>query len=513
VTSISENPQLLNINYKNTKDWIHMNGIDYNPILDQITFSSHNLNEWYVIDHSTTTAQAATHAGGRSGKGGDFLYRWGNPAAYSAAGAAVLKVTHDAHWIPEGVPNTGRLVGFNNQGVSASASAVDQVMPPRVGYTYTRATGAPFAPATYDARHAVAGYSSNMGSSQQLPNGNMLVCVATAGKVYEINSAGTQIWTKTFTGACPQAFKYDSCYVFNQPPAVPTITQTCTGLSLPAATTYQWYMNGDIIPGATTQTYTPTQNGAFVGRITDANGCVFRYSPTFDYAVTTATSTETATSCGFTNGASTVTATGSAPFTYTWSNGATTANVTNLAAGGYSVTVSNSLGCTTVLNPYISGSPPISVTATATPTVVGGSTGTASALTFGFDNPQTYLWDNAAITANISGLSAGTYCVTVTDILFNCSATACVDVVAVVGTDNTDNSINFTLSPNPTSDIITIKTNLSNYTATLSDLTGKVLLSQKDAQTFDLTAFANGVYFINIKTDTGATATQRIVKR
>lgn len=61
-----------------------MNGIDYNPVLDQIALSTHNLNEWYIIDHSTTTAEAATSSGGNSGKGGDLLYRWGNPAAYQA---------------------------------------------------------------------------------------------------------------------------------------------------------------------------------------------------------------------------------------------------------------------------------------------------------------------------------------------------------------------------------------------------------------------------------------------
>lgn len=106
--SIVQHPELLNVNYNATKDWIHMNGIDYNPILDQISVSSHNLNEWYIIDHSTTTAQAASHSGGNAGKGGDFLYRWGNPAAYGATGTTILNVTHDAHWIPEGVPNAGR---------------------------------------------------------------------------------------------------------------------------------------------------------------------------------------------------------------------------------------------------------------------------------------------------------------------------------------------------------------------------------------------------------------------
>lgn len=56
-------------------DWTHANAIAYNPRLDQILLSFRNTGEIYIIDHSTTTAQAAGHTGGRYGHGGDFLYR------------------------------------------------------------------------------------------------------------------------------------------------------------------------------------------------------------------------------------------------------------------------------------------------------------------------------------------------------------------------------------------------------------------------------------------------------
>ncbi len=292
-SAMKDHPEALDINCKQAKDWLHMNGVDYNPITDQVAFSSHNMNEWYIIDHSTTTAEAASHSGGNSGKGGDILYRWGSPANYHAAGTQILKVTHDAHWIPEGVPNAGRLVGFNNQGVSTTASCVDQVNLPSNGYLFNKTAGQAYGPTTYDARHAVNGYSSNMGNSQQLPNGNMMVCVATAGKVYEINAAGTQLWSKTFTGAVPQAFKYDSCYIFNTPPAIPSISASATTLTSTAATTYQWYLNGVLISGANSQTYTPTSSGIYVVRITDANGCVYRYSPGFSFTYVAAGIAET----------------------------------------------------------------------------------------------------------------------------------------------------------------------------------------------------------------------------
>ncbi|HKR06198.1 MAG TPA: aryl-sulfate sulfotransferase, partial [Bacteroidia bacterium] len=283
-TSIVDHPELLNINYKTSKDWMHMNGVSYNPILDQITFSCHNLDELYVIDHSTTTAQAAGHTGGNSGKGGDILYRWGNPDAYDAAGTQIFDVVHDAHWVPEGSPNAGYLVGYNNKGISSNASCVDQIAPPYNGYNYSITLGSAFAPATYTLRQSSGGYNSNMGNSQQLPNGNMLLCVATAGLIKEFDAAGTLLWSKIATGAVPKAYRYDSCYVVNAAPAIPTITQNADTLFSSAAVTYQWYFNGQLIAGATSQFYVAAQIGNYIVRITDANGCVNQYSVTYHYS-------------------------------------------------------------------------------------------------------------------------------------------------------------------------------------------------------------------------------------
>lgn len=285
--SIVDHPELLNINYNTQKDWMHMNGIDYNPILDQISFSSHNLNEWYIIDHSTTTAEAASHSGGNSGRGGDILYRWGHPVNYSATGTSILNVTHDAHWIPEGVPNAGRLVGFNNRGVSNNQSSVDQIDVPRVGYNYSHTAGAAYLPSTYSSRLACNGYSSNMGNSQQLPNGNQLVCVATTGLIYEVNSAGTTLWSKQLMGACAQSFRYDTCYANNPAPAIPVISSNGTNtLSAPIADSYQWYLNGDLLVGETNQTINCNQSGIYLVRITLAPSCSFSYSEGYNFTIT-----------------------------------------------------------------------------------------------------------------------------------------------------------------------------------------------------------------------------------
>jgi hypothetical protein len=212
---VADHPELLNINYNTSRDWMHMNGVDYNEELDQIVFSSHALNEIYVIDHSTTVAEAASHSGGNSGKGGDFLYRWGNPSAYQAAGITDFNVVHDAHWVPADNPCfPNALSGYNNKGGAGGKTCVDIIKPPYNGYNYTLTPGSAYAPATYDWRNTYSGnMSQDNGNSQQLPNGNTLVCIGMSGFIYEIDSNQNQVWSKSVGGTLPQAFRYPPCFV------------------------------------------------------------------------------------------------------------------------------------------------------------------------------------------------------------------------------------------------------------------------------------------------------------
>ena len=98
---VPDHPELMDINAITSSgggpgggpdggDWFHVNGVDYNEDLDQICFSSRFASEIYIIDHSTTTEEAASHMGGNSGMGGDILYRWGKPANYDTAGDQVI---------------------------------------------------------------------------------------------------------------------------------------------------------------------------------------------------------------------------------------------------------------------------------------------------------------------------------------------------------------------------------------------------------------------------------------
>ena len=133
---VANSPELVNINYNPTNgpDWLHINGVDYNAELDQIVLSVFTFGEIWIIDHSTTTAEAAGHTGGNTGKGGDLLYRWGNPQAYQQGNANNQQLfrQHHANWITDGLPDEGMIMVFNNRAGTPMAinySAVNIIDP------------------------------------------------------------------------------------------------------------------------------------------------------------------------------------------------------------------------------------------------------------------------------------------------------------------------------------------------------------------------------------------------
>ncbi len=132
---VADHPELIDINYANgpQADWSDGNAIDYSPELDQIIVSFRHFSELWVLDHSTTTEEAAGHSGGTIGMGGDILYRWGNPETYGAGDASgqLLFFQHDARWIPPGLPGEGNILVFNNGPRPAGRfSSVDELVPP-----------------------------------------------------------------------------------------------------------------------------------------------------------------------------------------------------------------------------------------------------------------------------------------------------------------------------------------------------------------------------------------------
>ncbi|HYV93626.1 MAG TPA: aryl-sulfate sulfotransferase [Chitinophagales bacterium] len=204
---IADHPERININLgslDNTNtDWLHINGLDYNSDLDEIMMSCHNLNEVYIIDHSTTMAEAASASGGNSGHGGDLLYRWGNTQNYDQGTANDQKFygQHNTTWIPQGLPGAGKILVFNN-GVGRPGddySTVETLIPPAVvNYSYPLGTDSAYLPTAqdwiYTADPATSLYSFIEGGAQRLYNGNTLICDGASGTFIEIDSLGNNLW-------------------------------------------------------------------------------------------------------------------------------------------------------------------------------------------------------------------------------------------------------------------------------------------------------------------------------
>jgi hypothetical protein len=180
--------------------WNHGNSIAYNASLDQIVLSARGCNEIWVIDHSTTTEEAAGHTGGKSEKGGDLLYRWGNPAAYGRGTRddRQLFQQHDAQWIPDGYPGAGNILIFNN-GLDRGYSTVVEIVPPMDEHgNYTIAPSEAFGPEkpawTYQAENPTDFYSSEISGAHRLPNGNTLICAGVRGTFFEVTQDGETVW-------------------------------------------------------------------------------------------------------------------------------------------------------------------------------------------------------------------------------------------------------------------------------------------------------------------------------
>jgi len=198
---IKQHPELMNLNYKvGLPDWIHLNGIDYNEELDQIILSTHQKNEIWIIDHSTTMAEAATHKGGKYGRGGDFLYRWGNPEAYNAGthNDQTLFRQHNPHWIPKGMKNGGEIMIFNNSAErDPFCSAVEIISPPQDAPGFYKQT-VPFGPAkakwSYKDSIPSRFFAFHISGAQRLSNGNTLICDGVKGKFFEIDKNNKTVW-------------------------------------------------------------------------------------------------------------------------------------------------------------------------------------------------------------------------------------------------------------------------------------------------------------------------------
>lgn len=182
-------------------DWLHTNAVDYLPEHDLIALSTPHLCEVWVIDHSTTSAQAATNKGGRFGHGGDLLYRYGHSRNYGYGDETSRKLfyQHNMTWLLGPKPGELSFLLFNNGSgrPAPEYSEVEEfVLPFDAKQGFTRAKDQPFGPESLVWSYADSPrfFSPFISGAQRLPNGNTLICEGARGRVFEVTRAGEIVW-------------------------------------------------------------------------------------------------------------------------------------------------------------------------------------------------------------------------------------------------------------------------------------------------------------------------------
>ncbi len=234
-----------------------------------------------------------------------------------------------------------------------------------------------------------------------------------------------------------------AAYVNSSSPVMATFSATSSSCTSPTGSATLSISGGQAPYTVTWSTY-PAQTGVtasnlapgnYTFHITDANNCVregvINIPPV---NVISATLTGINPACLAANGAiNLMPSGGAAPYTYLWSNSATTQNITGLAAGSYSVQITDAAGCSVTKYKYLEPASPVQIGLAATPTsCIYTADGSVASTVWGGAAPYTYNWTNGQTTANITGLATGNYWLHVTD-ANGCTASEHTQVVAGSG--------------------------------------------------------------------------------
>ena len=278
--------------------------------------------------------------------------------------------------------------------------------------------------------------------------------------------------------------------------ATGTATVTPTGGTAPYS--YVWSN------GATSQTVNNLPSGTYTVTVTDANGCIAQMSLTITQPqssiVTTATQVNVLCYGNPSGSIDLSVSGGTGPYMYSWSNGSTTQDISNLAGGSYTGTVTDVLGCTSSASVTITQPSAFSITTTSTDEMMGMD-GTATVTVTGGTPSYMYYWmPGGATTPAITGLAAGTYSVTVLD------ANGCGDTLEVmVGSQASLDEAGLTsivLYPNPSATTITV----SNSASTAFDQVGvytsegrllfEFALGGNESRILDISSWSPGRYVL-----------------
>ena len=172
--------------------------------------------------------------------------------------------------------------------------------------------------------------------------------------------------------------------------------------------------------------------GTYAISVTDDNGCIKTASATITEPAAMVLSTTTTPSCtgGATGIIDLTVLGGTMSYTYLWTNGAISQDISGLAGGTYTVTVTDSNGCSKTTSAVVSQSTAMILTTTTVATCVGGNIGSIDLTVSGGTPTYSYLWSNTSTAQDINGLGVGTYTVIVTD-MNNCTATTSASITTL----------------------------------------------------------------------------------
>lgn len=353
--------------------------------------------------------------------------------------------------------------------------------------------------------YAISGSSNTTGTFTGLSGGNYTVTATDAnactGTVTVSVSSTVPVVLVTSSSVTPQT----SCTTANG-----ALTVSATGGTGP-------YTFTDGISSNTSGIFDPLAAGSYTITATDANSCSGSATEVIsdNSPVISASATTTAqTACVGSNGTITVVASGGgSPYTYNYSGGTnTTGTFTSVAAGFYTISVTDANGCggTTSAN-VASTVPTVTVSATSTNASTAVATdGTATATPSGGNGAYTYAWTGTAqTTATVTGLAVGSYTVTATD-ANGCSASSTVSVSFNSGVNSLVNELtNVQIFPNPASDNFTVSAqlvNAKNVTVEIFNAIGEKVqtrnegLTDKISENFSVKGLPKGTYTVKIST-------------
>ncbi|MDO6470141.1 aryl-sulfate sulfotransferase [Maribacter sp. 1_MG-2023] len=200
--NIEDNPQLINLNYVEAANGniMHANGISYDDVNDLIFLSVNYYSEVWVIDHSTNAEETTSHSGGNFNRGGDLVYRFGNPTVQNDNITERLFVNN--HY-----PNLfeqGKILVYTNGGDLEQSTVYEFQLPTELSQNSIPTITTPEILWSFTNSEL---YSPKVSGAVRLPNGNTLITEGDFG-IWEVTQQNEVVWKFSAQGFFWRAYHY-----------------------------------------------------------------------------------------------------------------------------------------------------------------------------------------------------------------------------------------------------------------------------------------------------------------